>query len=809
MVEAWERGEPVTAADVIGRHPGLDDEAAIRLIYEETCLRREAGLEADTAEVLRRYPRWAGELRALFDCDRLLRLSGAAGAPPEIEVGESLGPFLLLAELGRGAAGCTYLATDPNLADRPVVVKVIPGDQDEHLALAQLRHTHIVPLFSEHSLPERGLRVLCMPYLGGASLAQILADLERHPPSERSGRLLVEIIDRNTRRSPTPPPADGPFRRSLEQASYVQAITWIAACLADALHYAHERGLVHMDLKPSNVLVTVDGQPMLLDFHLARGPIRPGEHVADRLGGTPGWMSPEQEAAMEAVVTHRPVLVGVDGRSDIFALGLLLKEVLGEPGRDRGGRAGFRPPAGVSLGLADIVRKCLATEPRGRYDDAATLAEDLRRELNDLPLRGVRNRSPRERFRKWRRRHPNAFAWGVAVIAVAAAALIAAGATLAAYGQRVGQVRRALEDGRESRLSGRFDDAIQALERGRREARPLPGTDDLRGELEAELGLARRGQMAEELHALADLVRFRHGIELPARDDAQSLLRACRAIWERRRLLVPVGGGSLDAESERRIRTDLLELAAVWADLRMRLASPEGTPEARREVLAMLTEAETSFGRSLALDVRRERLLADPGRAASRPDVSHAPRTAWEHYDLGRYDLRLGRFEEAAGEFREALARRPEDFWSNFYEGLCAFRLGRFEDSVAAFSACVALEPGEAICHYNRALAFDAQGRADDAYRDYTRTIELDPDLAPARLNRGILAYKGGRPLDAIRDYEAALGARVDRETSGRIHYNLALARLARGDRASALESAERAVGLGCEEAKGLRETLR
>ena len=110
-------------------------------------------------------------------------------------------------------------------------------------------------------------------------------------------------------------------------------MTWIASCLADALHYSHARGLVHMDIKPSNVLITMDGQPMLLDFHLARGPILAGERGAVRLGGTPGWMSPEQEQAMTAIREGRPVPLAVDGRSDIFALGLLLGEAIEQVGR--------------------------------------------------------------------------------------------------------------------------------------------------------------------------------------------------------------------------------------------------------------------------------------------------------------------------------------------------------------------------------------------------------------------------------------------------------------------------------------------
>ena len=96
-------------------------------------------------------------------------------------------------------------------------------------------------------------------------------------------------------------PSQGPYRGTLARSTYVQAIAWIGACLADGLQYAHDRGLVHMDIKPSNVLLTGDGQPMLLDFHLARGAIDPADPLPRGLGGTTAYASPEQRAAMASI----------------------------------------------------------------------------------------------------------------------------------------------------------------------------------------------------------------------------------------------------------------------------------------------------------------------------------------------------------------------------------------------------------------------------------------------------------------------------------------------------------------------------
>src|SRR5262249_45117600 len=159
----------------------------------------------------------------------------------------------------------------------------------------------------------------------------------------------------------------------------------------EALQYAHERGLLHLDLKPSNVLLAADGTPMLLDFHLARGPVPCGAPAPPWMGGTPGYLSPEQRAAMDAVADRRPVPAAVDGRSDVYSLALVLCEMLaGRPPAPGTSLRGLNPR--VSVGLADLLDRCLAGRAADRYPDAATLAADLRRHLADEPLRGVANR---------------------------------------------------------------------------------------------------------------------------------------------------------------------------------------------------------------------------------------------------------------------------------------------------------------------------------------------------------------------------------------------------------------------------------
>jgi serine/threonine protein kinase len=770
MVERWRRGERPRAEELLARHPELQDhpEAAADLIYEEVCLRQEQGEEVSAEEVLARFPRWRAPLAVLLDCQRLL--GPTLPAPQFPQLGDVLGDFRLLAELGRGGQGRVFLAQQLSLADRPVVLKLTPPDGREHLSLARLQHTFIVPLHSAQDYPAQGLRALCMPYFGGATLAHVLDGLRGQSPARRTGQALLEALDQAQARAPLSPAGRGPARAALARASYPRAVAWVGACLGEALQYAHDRGLLHLDLKPSNVLLTADAQPMLLDFHLAQPPLTQAAAVPPCVGGTVGYMSPEQSAALLAAELGQPAPQPIDGRSDVYSLALVLYEALaGElPGPGASARALRRTNREVSPGLAAIVGKCLAQRPERRYATAAALGDDLRRHLADLPLKGVSNRSLLERWRKWRRRRPNGLARAGALLAVLAAVCAAAAGALGHLARSTSQARAALRDGQAHLSAGRPDEARSSFERGLGLARGVPFQAGLVRDLERHARLAEqaraeadRAAALSELHLLADRIRFLHAAGPLSAEETARLDACCRAVWEKRRAILGPG--------ERRpaqARDDLLDLAILWADLLSRRAPAE---EGRTAALAVLDQAEELFGPSPVLD--RERLFHAPAAPRRPPTGGRPPRKAWEHYALGRSLLRAGDLARADAELARAVGLEPHALWPNFYLGVCAHRLGRYEEAAEAFSACIGAAPGSAGCFYNRALAHAARGRADLALRDCDQAVRLGA-FAPAALARARIHYRAKRYDAALADLRLARSLGADPKA---VQHDLAL----------------------------------
>jgi serine/threonine protein kinase/lipoprotein NlpI len=810
MAEAWRNGRHRRAEDFLADHPELRDQPAaiLRVIYEEICLREAAGEEVAPLEVVARFPAWHDELNQLLGVHRLLDARPVAGRLPE--VGSEVGGFRLISELGRGARGRVYLATQNDLADRPVVLKIVPGGGEEHLTLARLHHTHIIPIDSVQDLPGPGLVAICMPYLGGTTLERLLEDLAGTEPASRTGAQLLDALDRASAASPIAVSSRGPARRFLARSSYDRAVVWIGACLADALCAAHERGLLHLDIKPSNVLLAADGQPLLLDFHLARAPILPGGPAPAWIGGTPAYMTPEQAATLQAIRDGTGPPVVVDGRSDVYSLGRLLSDALGrtlprsgagtraDVGRGSSAESRLAINPNVSRGLDAILRKCRANEPRDRYADAAALATDLRRHLADLPLLGVANRSLSERLRKLRRRQPHAPALFGMLLVVIMSLLVVGGNVVAHMERRRQTAARDLVEGRAALGSQHYQQAERSLARGVATIEGLPGAGKLLAQLDEQLRLAHRGAKAGQLHAVADRVRFLFGTEaVPAASPAiRTIAGRCRTLWEARDRLLPARGTALSGELERQLRIDLLDLVVLWTDLHVMVADTAEKNRARREALLALEQAEALLPPSALLFHARGEHARILGRtalasAAARRAGKLVPRTPWEHQALGLALLRSGAFAAASDEFRRVLDANPRDFWANYFDGVCSFRIDRYADAEGAFRVCVALAPTAAECFFNRARARQALGQDQPSRRDYDRALELDPALAGAALNRGILHYDSGRFPHAEADLKRALQLGAD---AAMVYYNLALNDLARDEPEAARADINRAL---------------
>jgi serine/threonine protein kinase len=398
------------------RFPELDHESMVALLYKEYCLREESGESPEAAEYRDRFPDLADAFLEVLEIHGLIgrgRVSDSRGPCPSgvplPEAGQTIAGFRLVEELGRGAFARVYLAEERHLADRPVALKVTRTGSREPQTLARLQHTHIVPVYSYRTDPATGLHLLCMPYLGRITLLQLL----NHPEirAARTGADLLSMLDRLG-----PPEASlaerSASRRALAGRTYAQAIAWWGSRMAEALQHAHDRQVLHRDVKPSNVLVTGDGLPMLLDFNLAQEPwIHQDGPDSVAFGGTLAYMAPEQLEALARGGTNP-----ADPRSDLYALGVVLFDCLVRGTRSfalpsqsmtmteallcaaearRGGAPRLRATqSDVPPALEAVVRRCLAPEPGDRYASAAQLAADLQAVSDDGPLRSRADPQP-------------------------------------------------------------------------------------------------------------------------------------------------------------------------------------------------------------------------------------------------------------------------------------------------------------------------------------------------------------------------------------------------------------------------------
>lgn len=749
-------GEARTASDYLARFPALarDPEAV-------AALRRHEARAAETAAVgPDPHAHWRDRAAQLYAGFRELPTAAraapadsleladlvleAGGTPaPRARPGDTAFGFRLVRELGRGAFARVFLAEQTALAGRPVALKIGTRLLDETRALAQLQHSNIVPVYSAHR--DGDAHALCMPYLGGTTLADVIADLRRGTPNALWSTLAAFAPSTfvsgtapraGTSADPRPP---RPLHRPLPHAKLV---TWLGARLADALAHAHERGVLHRDLKPANVLVADDGTPLLLDFNLSVD-VRTRGGAPAALGGTLPYMAPEHLDAFRGGTDP------VDERSDIYALGVVLFETLTGrlpfavpkgPLREQvplmiaARRAGAPPVPGASPALRAIVAKCLHPDPAARYQSARALHEDLQRQFDDRPLAHTAEPSLVERGGKFARR--NARGLAVACAVALAVALTGAGA-YAAH-----ESRKAARAETENELA-----ALAAEARALDVLLARANADDAR---------------ATDERARAALSRFE---ALGASDEPERTRLGARL-----HLLGAKAAGAL-ARRDLAARAELLDRAAVLA----RRATEHA--DTCRAAFAELARALAAAGRTAEL----ERALAEARAVPASADPLPAALAARDAGDL-----------PAAARLLEAATRadpaRP-DLWAA--RGACALELGHFADAAAHFTTLYALDPRLALALVWRAQALAELGDHSRAEADLTDALARLPDYEPALVLRGLVRQRAGDAPGAEADLTRALERG---STVTRVYFVRAAARTARGDAAGA--AADRATGL-------------
>ena len=434
-------------ADSVARGQLLDD------AYDEYLRRRIAGAVVDKAAFLDEFASIRSELARMIDADEYL------DAHPELlidapthwpRVGTTWEGFELLEELGRGAFARVYLARELALGGRTVAIKCACLGTREAATLGRLDHANVVPIHSIRDLPDRNMTIVCMPYLGHATLQQVSRDLHSQPqPTTRADAILHAC--RDPRLPGSSPPA------LLRRGSYLDGVRWIGQRVAAALAYLHSQSITHRDLKPSNILLQPDGTPRLLDFNLSADAKLPQA----RLGGTLHYMAPEQLEALE----HGDG-AGLTPMVDVFALGVILYEWLAgkhpcAPLPEDGSAKSLQPHLlrhyrqmslaplqEVEPALATLIEQCLRLDPEAR-PTAAEVERQLRRQLRPAP-----------RIGRTIRRHP------LRALAVSAALAAALALVVVQVSQQPSRSQAAMDQGWKAYRTGDFAGAMDRFNEG-------------------------------------------------------------------------------------------------------------------------------------------------------------------------------------------------------------------------------------------------------------------------------------------------------------------------------------------------------
>ena len=709
--DAWRRGLGPRPEDWLGRLDPSRPAEVTELIYHAFCLAEADGLAPDTDEYLARFPEHRRSLARLFELHAAASSGDFAEAGQAVgeglpEAGDEVGPYYLVRELGRGGFARVFLAEQADLDGRFVVVKVTTRPSPEPRLLARARHPHIVEVLTASTSDDGRLQVVCMPFLGGATLAAVIAatgggpgrgatcwrsstaprppNIRRPTSPGRRGR------SSPGRRAPGPSPGSSPGspRRSIMPTGGA----WPTATSSPRTPCSRptaSRCCSTSTSRSTPATRSRRGSRVGRSPHAARAARRPGRRLGrggaarDRHRGRPSTPPTAGLVLVEALTGASPA-VPASGGGPWGGLASALAEaraggVTAFPGWD---------DLAIPAGLRPIPSAhCLAADPADRYPDGRALAEDLDRWRSDLPPIFAPDAAWPARAARWARRKRLAIAAGAVTLVAASAAAMTVGAAF----------RSTIRD--EARE--RYDRFVDKDDLGLFGFRPLASWSP-RGGDPADLATRKL-----HVYDVVDDPEWRRRDDVTALDDSDR------------------------ADLEILMLEQVYRLVRAWAD------RPNSEGDWRRALA--LADRECSRVPAPALVALRDELRARLGHAAPPERASSVPVPGWIDAYLAGVAAEPLRARVALGHFERAIVERPDLIWPRYRAAAAGCRIAKYSTGSKHLRAAIARRPDNPALHTHLAMMLLMSGHLEEAGEACDRALAIDPDFAEAYRNRAII----------------------------------------------------------------------
>jgi len=781
------RNEVCRVEQFLDGYRELQSGDVLKLIIAELRARQARGEVVKRRDYSQRFPEQYEALKQLTTNAGSTVSRHAQGRPQPLRAGQSLGDYEILSRLGTGSYADVYLARQRSLG-RDVALKVSLGKKSEGRTLGKLDHPNIVHVYSEHVVA--GHQLLVMRYIPGKTWDEWLQYRQENPRSDWRGDYLLSWLR-----------AEGePRDRVRDDRETVIAdkrmsdvASYLLLDLAKALAHAHDRGVLHLDIKPSNILLDMDGRGLLMDFNVAATPDENGIQGARPSGGTLAYMPPEQLTyfARETSTSSQQI----DTRTDLYSLGVVMYELIADvspwpvPDGDNDETVArqllaqrMTPPIPlakaaqsiISPGLAAIIDRLLDPDREARYPNANALVDDLKRWFSKRPL-AVAHVRIGEQFKNWCWRNGK-------VMAIVAAVLLA----IAFY--RLGRLTR------ETDTAVANSNSTNTPEIERRDSHPSPSgvephpdsskdlvdpvttkgksyqaPNALETENKAQISKAQiskpRISKARISKARISKAQIRPVVEVmrsawraPLNVHLRQAMSTGNADWELATNPMALRGVGLEDDWERKYGRYLGEdefkrhvvNEAVTEVLLVQLVVHRGENEAelKKRFFARLPKLHKSLPLVRTL---RDRLQDSSISEVSTSSLLAVAETEFERYLLAIVAAIRKEHETALTLFRRSKADNPDRHTTGYYYGLCAERADRPEEAIRAYRRCQEERPKFVPAYLSLGALYVRQKDLTLAAEQFRTAIEVAPrnPEVPMTLANVLLRLK--MPQEAVK----------------------------------------------------------